>query len=61
MRRYNRHHPMHGILFHGTRHDVGQPLGLVTASLDFALKDPSVSHVLHQHLKDLVQSYGPTD
>lgn len=61
MRRYNRHHPMHGILFHGTRHDVGQPLGLVTASLDFALKDPSVSHVLRQHLKDLVQSYDPTD
>lgn len=57
MRRYNMHHPMHGILFHGTRHDVGQPLGLVTASLDFALKDPSISRDLLAHLRQLVDQY----
>lgn len=55
MKRYNQHHPMHGILFHGKRHDVGQPLGLVTASLDFALKDPAVSQNLRAYLTQLVK------
>ncbi len=54
MRRYNRKHPMKGILFQGTRHDVGQPLGLLTASLAFAMKDPNVAEQLREHLKTLI-------
>lgn len=54
MRRYNLKHPMKGVIFKGTRHDVGQPLGLLTASLALALKDPTVAPALREHLKTLV-------
>jgi len=46
MRHYCRRHPMRGVLYEGTRHDVGQPLGLLTASIDFALRDEEVSDTL---------------
>lgn len=40
MRRYTQSHPIEGVIYKGVRHDVGQPLGLLTASLDFGLRDP---------------------
>jgi len=54
MRRYNRRCPMKGILFRGKRHDVGQPLGLLTASIDFALKDPMVKDQLAEQLRSML-------
>lgn len=57
MRRYNKRCPMTGVLYQGTRHDVGQPLGLLTASVDFALKDPNVSDALIKRLKNMIDSY----
>lgn len=54
MRRYTQKIPIHGILYHGVRHDVGQPIGLLTASLDFALRDESAAPKIREILKTLL-------
>ena len=43
-----------GVLFDGTRHDVGQPMGLLTASLDFALRDPQYKDAVRDYVKKLI-------
>ena len=43
MRGYTRHFPICGVVYDGIRYDVGQPLGLLSASLDYALRDKEMS------------------
>ena len=60
MRLYTKEYPMKGVIFTGTRHDVGQPMGLLTASLDFALRDkefgPKIKPILQDLLKQSVSN-----
>lgn len=54
MRTYTREHPITGVVFDGTRHDVGQPMGLLTASLDFALRDPQYKDAVREYVRKRV-------
>ena len=54
MRKYTWHFPLRGIVYRGVRHDVGQPLGLLTASLDFALHDEEYSARVRAMVRDML-------
>ena len=54
MRLYTQKYPLHGILYRGMRHDVGQPFGLLTASLDFALRDPDHGNDIRQIVQKML-------
>jgi UTP--glucose-1-phosphate uridylyltransferase len=41
----------------GTRYDVGNPLGLLQANLDFALRDPVYSGKMLEYLQNLEKDY----
>lgn len=41
----------------GTRYDVGNPIGLLQANLDFALRDPQYSEKMLEYLKNLERDY----
>ena len=41
----------------GTRYDVGNPLGLLQANLDFALRDPQYSAKMLDYLRNLEKDY----
>lgn len=56
MKTYTQIHPITGVLFDGTRHDVGQPMGLLTASLDFALRDPQYKDAVRDYVKKLIEA-----
>ena len=58
MRLYTKEYPMKGVIFTGTRHDVGQPMGLLTASLDFALRDKEYGSKIKPILQELLQQYN---
>jgi len=49
--------PLHAVRFDGVRHDVGQPEGLLLASVDLALRDTSRSADLAQKLHALIQPH----
>ena len=55
MRRYTREHPLRGVIYRGERHDVGQPLGLLTASLDFALRDAEYGEEVRKMVQNMIQ------
>ena len=46
--------PIYGYEFRGARHDVGNPLGAIKASLAFALDDPDLGPALRQYIADLI-------
>lgn len=56
MRRLTADHPISGVIYRGTRHDVGQPMGLLTASLDFALKDPEYRDQVRKEVEALLHT-----
>jgi UTP--glucose-1-phosphate uridylyltransferase len=48
-------HPVHIVVHRGGRHDLGNPGGLLRASVDFALKDPQIGPELRSWLCDRLQ------
>src|SRR6185437_4842254 len=48
-------HPVHAVVHHGLRHDLGNPAGLLRASVDFALADPDIGPELHAWLRDRLE------
>ncbi|MBI4307802.1 MAG: UTP--glucose-1-phosphate uridylyltransferase GalU [Chloroflexi bacterium] len=46
-------HPVYAYEFEGTRYDAGTPLGLLKASLEFALKRPDIGPALQEYLRRL--------
>ncbi len=53
MRLYTKKYPLRGVIYHGVRHDVGQPFGLLTASLDFAIHDAEYGDKIREIVKQL--------
>jgi UTP--glucose-1-phosphate uridylyltransferase len=45
-------HPVHVVVHRGGRHDLGNPAGLLRASVDFALSDPEIGPELRSWLRD---------
>lgn len=48
-------HPVHVVVHRGGRHDLGNPVGLLRASVDFALRDPEIGPELRSWLRDRVE------
>ncbi|HEY3896834.1 MAG TPA: UTP--glucose-1-phosphate uridylyltransferase [Pseudonocardiaceae bacterium] len=48
-------HPVHAVVHRGERHDLGNPGGLLRASLDFALSDPDLGPGLREWLRDKLE------
>jgi UTP--glucose-1-phosphate uridylyltransferase len=48
-------HPVHAVVHHGVRHDLGNPAGLLRASVDFALGDPEIGPELRGWLRDRLE------
>jgi len=47
--------PVYGLQFEGTRYDCGNKMGLLKATVDFALKHPSVKKEFRKYLKEVVK------
>ena len=52
-------HPVHVVVHRGGRHDLGTPLGLLRASVDFALGDPEIGPDLRRWLRARVERETP--
>jgi UTP--glucose-1-phosphate uridylyltransferase len=48
-------HPVHVVVHRGGRHDLGNPAGLLRASVDFALADPDIGPDLRSWLRDRLE------
>ncbi|MDQ3825227.1 MAG: UTP--glucose-1-phosphate uridylyltransferase [Actinomycetota bacterium] len=48
-------HPVHVVVHRGRRHDLGNPAGLLRASVDFALADPEIGPELCSWLRDRLE------
>jgi UTP--glucose-1-phosphate uridylyltransferase len=48
-------HPVHVVVHRGRRHDLGNPAGLLRASVDFALADPQIGPELRSWLRDRLE------
>ena len=53
LRALARQKPVYGWRFEGTRYDAGDKLGFLTATVEFALKDPDLGDAFRQYLKNL--------
>jgi UTP--glucose-1-phosphate uridylyltransferase len=47
--------PVHVVVHRGGRHDMGNPAGLLRASVDFALADPEIGPELRSWLRDRLE------
>jgi UTP--glucose-1-phosphate uridylyltransferase len=52
-------HPVHVAVHRGCRHDLGNPGGLLRASVDFALQDPGLGPALRGWLRDRLAQESP--
>ncbi len=59
LRRMARCEPVHGVRYDGVRHDVGQPLGLLAASVDIALDDPSQAAKIRREIETILRRTRP--
>ncbi|WP_020670239.1 UTP--glucose-1-phosphate uridylyltransferase [Amycolatopsis nigrescens] len=48
-------HPVHIVVHHGDRHDLGNPGGFLRAAVDFALDDPEYGPALRTWLTDRIE------
>jgi UTP--glucose-1-phosphate uridylyltransferase len=48
-------HPVHVVVHRGGRHDLGNPGGLLRASVDFALKNPDIGPELRSWLRNRLE------
>jgi UTP--glucose-1-phosphate uridylyltransferase len=53
IRRLLKSEPVYGYLFEGTRHDAGDKLGFLQATVEMALKRPDLSKPFRRYLKSL--------
>ena len=53
MRELLKHEKIYGFTFEGKRHDTGDKLGFLKATVEFALKRPDLGGAMRQYLKDL--------
>ena len=53
IRRLLKREPVYGFLFEGTRHDAGDKLGFLQATVEMALKRPDLSKPFRRYLKSL--------
>ncbi|MEU6646742.1 UTP--glucose-1-phosphate uridylyltransferase [Saccharomonospora sp. NPDC046836] len=49
-------HPVHIVVHHGGRHDLGNPGGFLRAAVDFALKDPDYGPSLRTWLAERIEN-----
>lgn len=61
MQTYTKRYPIQGVIYRGTRHDVGQPLGLLTASLDYALRDSEYADVVRERVYKVLNGERMSD
>ncbi|MDP3044009.1 MAG: UTP--glucose-1-phosphate uridylyltransferase, partial [Bacillota bacterium] len=54
LRRLVREEPLYGYLFEGRRYDVGNSLGYLKATVEFALELPDVKEQFARYLRDTV-------
>ena len=52
-------HPVHVVVHRGERHDLGNPGGLLRASVDFALQDPEIGPELRSWLHNRLEQENP--
>jgi UTP--glucose-1-phosphate uridylyltransferase len=52
-------HPVHAVVHRGDRHDLGNPDGLLRASVDFALADPDIGPDLRGWLRNRLAQESP--
>src|SRR5207249_8965619 len=48
----------YGLRFTGTRYDTGNPLGLLTTSIAYALKRPDISPALREYMRKVLEEGG---
>lgn len=53
MRRLLRHEKIYGFTFEGKRHDAGDKLGFLKATVEFALKRPDLGKAFREYLETL--------
>jgi UTP--glucose-1-phosphate uridylyltransferase len=53
MRELLKHEKIYGFTFEGKRHDTGDKLGFLKATVEFALKRPDLGGPLREYLKGL--------
>jgi UTP--glucose-1-phosphate uridylyltransferase len=53
LRLLNREKPLYALQFIGKRYDVGEKIGYLQATIEFALKDKEISNKLRAYLKNL--------
>jgi UTP--glucose-1-phosphate uridylyltransferase len=49
---------MHGYIFEGTRHDIGDKLGWMKTTFELALEDPVLGPELRQYVRNLMRKYA---
>jgi UTP--glucose-1-phosphate uridylyltransferase len=54
LRQLSRHRPLYGYQFEGKRHDAGNKLGFLKATVEFALKRDDLGGPFREYLKSLV-------
>jgi UTP--glucose-1-phosphate uridylyltransferase len=52
-------HPVHAVIHRGRRHDLGNPGGLLRASVDFVLADPDLGPGLRRWLCERLEQESP--
>lgn len=50
-------HPVHVVVHHGKRHDLGNPGGYIPANVDFGLRHPQYGPALYLALKQIMNEY----
>jgi UTP--glucose-1-phosphate uridylyltransferase len=51
---YSQDFPIYAKIFEGHRYDIGDKLGFIKATIEFAMKRPELKHHVTQYLKDLL-------
>ncbi|WRP06222.1 UTP--glucose-1-phosphate uridylyltransferase GalU [Rossellomorea aquimaris] len=51
---YSQEFPIYAKTFEGHRYDIGDKLGFIKATIEFAMKRPELKHHVTQYLKDLL-------
>ncbi len=51
--------PVYAYRFSGTRYDCGNKLGLVQATLRYAMEDPELAHPTRAHMREVLAEHGP--
>ncbi|GAB3939113.1 UTP--glucose-1-phosphate uridylyltransferase [Corynebacterium tapiri] len=50
-------HPVHVVVHHGQRHDLGNPAGYIPANVDFGLRNERYAPALYRSIKKILAEY----